>query len=216
MSRIEHGTPQNSTDNYKRGLAAAYWKFGIPAQGTLVEYHLRAYGYTSPIPDTIRFLPDCPDPRTGIRKPTMVAKTETPECEFAGVYLQYLDPNNIERFIDDDPDGEFTPSDLIDWDTVNQGVFFGDPQVEDRPWLSIASTFEDALVAQQNIGGVWVFDTSWSLDWSVQQLPPGIQGYSRHTGFAISTAVPDEYSNKKPKRISAYRKLICTEHGHVK
>ncbi len=210
-----NSTQQNS-DNYKRGLAAAYWKFGIPAQGTLVEYHLRAYGYNSPIPDTIRFIPYCPDPQTGIRKPAIVAKCETAEREFAGVYLQYLDPDRIERFTDDDPDGEFPPSDLIDWDAVNQGVFFGDPQVEDKPWLSIASTFEDALLAQQNIGGTWIFNTSWSFGWSAQELPPSIRGYSCHTGFAISTAVPDEYFNKKPRLISAYRKLICTEHGHAK
>ncbi|MEE9271693.1 MAG: hypothetical protein V3U57_00220 [Robiginitomaculum sp.] len=219
MTSIEHKTTQNPTTGYDyagdRGSAEAYWNFGIPAQGTLVEYHLRAYGSTDPIPnETIRFIPDCPSPRTGIRRPAMVAKIENIHRVFAGVYIQYLNSDRIVRCIDDDPDGALLDHDIIDWKFTNTGVIIGDPLVKQKPLLRIVRTLEDALVAQQNKGGGWVYDIS--CDWNEKELPPSIAGFSKYRGLEIDTKIPSELAENHHFEISKYRKLVFSERKIVK
>lgn len=214
MTSTEPNPIENSDISRDQGLAAAYWAFGIPAQDTLVEYHLRAHTYAAQIPETIRFIPDCPHPRTGLRYPTMIAKIENMRRDFSGVYLQYLNPNRIGRFIDDSTGTGYPDHDIIDWDRVNTGVRVGGPQTENRPWVRVAPTLEDALVAQQTTGGLWVYDTSCS--WSAQGLPSSIRGYSEYAAFEINTDTPENLSGKRELEISRYRKLVHSGYGIAK
>ena len=194
----------------EQGRAAAYWDFGLPPQGTLAEYHLRAYGYTAPIPnETIRFIPECPCPRLGLRRPAIVAKIGDIRREFAGVSLHYLNPNRIHRH-----DADNTETDYIDWEYKNSGVYIGDPLREEATILRIASSLEDALVAHQNIGGRWVYDTS--RDWSGQELPIGVTRVWNYRGFGIDATVPAELSGERQLEISQYRKLVISERRIVK
>ena len=66
------------------------WDEALPAAGSLVERYLRGRGITSPIPDVLRFHPDCWHGPTARRFPAMLARVDG--CERFAVHRTYLSP----------------------------------------------------------------------------------------------------------------------------
>jgi Toprim domain len=72
--------------------ACAAWNEALPICGTLAEVYLRARGITCPLPDTLRFAPDCWHP-TARRFPALVAQVAGGHG--AAVHRTYLRPDGL-------------------------------------------------------------------------------------------------------------------------
>jgi len=77
------------TPQQRREWAGRLWADARPAAGTLVETYLRARGISGPIPDALRFLPDCKH-ASGVRLPAMVAAIVDAEGALTAVHRTYL------------------------------------------------------------------------------------------------------------------------------
>lgn len=69
--------------------ARRIWEESLPAAGTLVETYLRWRGVSGPLPDCLRFHPDCWHGPTAGRHPAMVAMVER-RGAFCGIHRTYL------------------------------------------------------------------------------------------------------------------------------
>lgn len=68
---------QRQAETQRRALQASFaWKEAQPVAGTLAETYLRGRGITCPLPDNLRFHPECWHGLTATRHPALVALVE--------------------------------------------------------------------------------------------------------------------------------------------
>jgi hypothetical protein len=86
MARLRRAEGEQADKQEARALTC--WREAIPIAGTLAETYLRHRGITAPLPDTLRFHPDCRHP-SGNRFPAMVALVEgAPRLAVHRTYLR--------------------------------------------------------------------------------------------------------------------------------
>ncbi len=91
-----HAAAPSDPDPDARALAL--WNSAVPAPRTLAEAYVRYRGIRSPIPPSIRFLPDAdPDPSRLVETPAMVAAVQRPDGKIIAVQVTFLDPSGRGR-----------------------------------------------------------------------------------------------------------------------
>ena len=179
MNSIKHIHTKISSNS--RDLAAAYWRQGCPVKGTKAETYLRWWGFTLPIPNEFRFIPQCSHPAGGLATPAIVARVRNLNGEFVGSHL---------TFLPDDPKRIITKT-LIGGE-LNSGVMLGDLRSQDPRLLCISQQIEDALLFQQRKGGVWLASLDHGL-WDFAALPPQ---YDRAViGWGLPSACPKAFDD---------------------
>lgn len=88
---LKRQAEQKAETAKRAGQAARLWNAGLPINGTVAAYYLRDRGLTCPLPDTLRFLPECWHGPTATRHPALVARVDGGNG-FA-VHRTYLLPN---------------------------------------------------------------------------------------------------------------------------
>ena len=86
--------PRRNSRRTTTAAARALWREARPTAGTLAEAYLRARGFVTPPPATIRFLPSYPY-SAGACFPCLVAVVQAPSREIVAVQLTFLEPSGV-------------------------------------------------------------------------------------------------------------------------
>lgn len=81
--------------------ALAVWREALPVPGTLADTYLRGRGITCPLPDTLRFHPECWHGATAQRLPALVARVDG--LPRLAVHRTYLRPDGTGKADVDPP-----------------------------------------------------------------------------------------------------------------
>ncbi len=88
--------PRRASPRTTTADARALWRGAIPTPDTIAETYLRARGFASPPPATIRFLSSYPY-STSERFPCLIAAVQAPSREIVAVQLTFLDPSGARK-----------------------------------------------------------------------------------------------------------------------
>lgn len=91
-SEIARRRAEDEAEAVKREKQAlSVWRESIPVHGTIAETYLRGRGITCPLPDSLRFHPECWHGATAQRLPALVARVDG--LPRLAVHRTYLRPN---------------------------------------------------------------------------------------------------------------------------
>ena len=150
-------------------LARKLWRSALPVAGTLAETYLRARGFFSPPPPTIRFLPSYRYDRTRSFS-CMVAAVQAPSRVLVAVQMTFLDYSGRSKADVPSPRRAVGP--------LGDGLLRTAPAASH---IGLAEGFESAWGASLLHDGMPVWATLGAERFSIVTLPPIV---SRVTIFA--------------------------------
>ncbi len=140
--------------------ARKLWRSALPVAGTPVQTYLRARGFFSPPPPTIRFLPSYRYDRTR-RFPCMIAALQAPSRALVAVQLTFLDPSGRSKADVPSPRRAVGP--------LGDGLLRTAPAASH---IGLAEGFESAWGASLLHDGMPVWATLGAERFSIVTLPP--------------------------------------------
>ena len=93
---LDKPEPRRSSRRTTTADARTLWRSAVPTPGTVAAAYLRARGFESPPPATIRFLPSYPY-SAGAHFPCLIAAVQAPSREIVAVQLTFLDPSGVRK-----------------------------------------------------------------------------------------------------------------------